>query len=205
VLLPWIVAVGGLTGVAASIAGLAAGLALPVIVYGWQGNLALLTAWYTTVTSTTSENLLSLQNISLATMWAKWVGPSPLAAALAVVNAVALLALAAWAWAVRARVKDPEYLECALLMLLIPLVSPQSWDYVLLLGTPAVVCLIDRVPEVSRRWQLFIGAALVLTGFTFFDVVGRTLFNVIQRASFMSVVAMMLAVGLVHLRARALA
>ena len=47
----------------------------------------------------------------------------------------------------------PEYLECALLMLLIPLVSPQGWDYVLLLATPAVVCLVDRWREFPTIWR----------------------------------------------------
>ena len=198
-------AVGGVTAVASSIAGLAAGFVLPIVRYGWRGNLELLSGWYTTVTSTTTENLMSLQNISLATMWAKWIGPGPAGATLAAVTGAALLALVVWVWAVRARVSDPDYLEVALLMLLIPLVSPQSWDYVLLLGTPAVVCLMDRLPDVSRRWQFVIGSALVFTGFSFFDVVRRTLYYGIQRASLMSVAAMVLAVGLVHLRSRALA
>src|SRR5262245_4910779 len=96
ILLPWIAVVDGRTAIVSSIAGLAVGFALPTILYGWHGNLALLSGWYTTVTSTTPENLMSLQNISLATMWAKWVGPGPVAAALAVVTALGLLALAAW-------------------------------------------------------------------------------------------------------------
>src|SRR5262245_2560912 len=204
-LLPWVAAVGGVTAAAASIGGLAAGFVLPIVRYGWRGNLELLSSWYTTVTSTTPENLMSLQNISLATMWAKWIGPGTASAILAVVTGVALLALVAWVWAVRARVSDPDYLEVALLMLLIPLVSPQSWDYVLLLGTPAVVCLVDRLPDVSWRWRFVIGSALAFTGFSFFDVVRRTLYYGIQRASLMSVAAMVLAVGLVHLRSRALA
>ncbi len=205
VLLPWIAAVGGVTAVAASIGGLTAGFVFPIVRYGWRGNLELLSGWYTTVTSTTPENLMSLQNISLATMWAKWIGPGTAGATLAVVTGVALLVLVAWVWAVRAHVSDPDYLEVALLMLLIPLVSPQSWDYVLLLGTPAVVCLVDRLPDVSWRWRFVIGSALVFMGFSFFDVVRRTLYYGIQRASLMTVAALVLAVGLVHLRSRALA
>ena len=133
--LPWIAVAGGVTAAASSLS-LAAGLALPAILYGWGGNFALLSAWYTTVTSTTTENLLSLQSISLATMWAHWLGPGPAAAALAVITALALLALVGWVHTARARVSDPDYLELALLMLLVPLLSPQSWDYVLLLARP---------------------------------------------------------------------
>src|SRR5262245_21570394 len=41
-LLPWIAVVGGVKAAAASVAGLAAGFALPIVLYGWRGNLALL-------------------------------------------------------------------------------------------------------------------------------------------------------------------
>ena len=71
----------------------------------------------------------------------------------------------------------PEYLECALLMLLIPLVSPQGWDYVLLLATPAVVCLVDRWRELTRLWQWGLGVALALMCLTMFDVMGRALYG----------------------------
>ena len=44
----------------------------------------------------------------------------------------------------------------------------------LLLGTPAVACLLDRFRELSRPWRIVLGAALLLVGFTIFDLVGRT-------------------------------
>ena len=55
----------------------AAGLLLPALTYGWDGNLTLLHEWYRTVTDTTAPNLLSADNISFASMWAKWIGPTP--------------------------------------------------------------------------------------------------------------------------------
>jgi hypothetical protein len=47
----------------------------------------------------------------------------------------------------RRTVREPAYLEFGLLMLLIPLLSPQGWDYVLLVATPAVMILVDRWRE----------------------------------------------------------
>jgi len=47
-----------------------AGLLLPIVRYGWGGNLALLAGWYHTVTTSTAPNLLGADNISLAAMWA---------------------------------------------------------------------------------------------------------------------------------------
>ena len=105
----------------------------------------------------------------------------------------------------RRAVPQPEYLECALLMLLMPLVSPQGWDYVLLLATPAVVCLVDRWRELTRAWQWGLGAALALMGLTMFDVMGRELYGRFMALSLVSVCALAVAVGLVHVRRRGLA
>ena len=58
-------------------------------------------------------------------------------------------------------------------MLLVPLLSPQGWDYVLLLATPAVVCLMDRWPRCHDGWRVVTGAALALMSLTIFDLMGR--------------------------------
>ncbi len=122
---------------------LLAGLAAPALAYGWSGNLDLLAGWFRTVTSTTPENLLHSENISFATMWAKWIGPGAAASALALGTGIASLLLAVGIWLRRRGVREPNYLEMSLLMLLIPLLSPQGWDYVLILGAPAIVLLVD--------------------------------------------------------------
>ena len=61
-------------------------------------------------------------------------------------------------------------------MLLVPLLSPQGWDYVFLLATPAVVCLLDRLRDVNTAERVFTVAALAMMGLTIYDVVGRTLY-----------------------------
>ena len=204
-LLPWLVVSHGITAGLVSIVVLAIGLIAPAIVYGWSGNLALLGNWYSTVTASTAPNLLGADNISLAAMWAKWLGPGSTAALLALVSAAAALALAAVAWRRRERVAESDYLEVAMLMLLIPLLSPQGWDYVLLLATPAVVCLLDRWPELSRPWRVFSVAALVLMGLTIFDIMGRALYAQFMALSIVTVCALGVAVVLAHLRRQALA
>ena len=101
-------------------------------------------------------------------------------------------------------IANPDYLEFALLMLLVPLLSPQGWDYVLLLGTPAVVCLLDRWSEVSREWRVATALSLALMGLTIFDVMGRTLYARFMALSIVSVAALGAAVALTHLRWKAL-
>lgn len=204
-LLPWLMVASGLTATLTACGVIVAGLILPALVYGWGGNVDLLIAWFHTVTDSTSGNLLGADNVSIAAMWAKWIGIGSLAAALAAITVVAALGLAAAVWLRRRTVPSPDYLEYALLMLLIPLISPQGWDYVLLLGTPAVICVLDRWAAFTRVWKTAAAVALVLMGLTIFDILGRTLYGQIMALSLVTVAALGLVAVLAQLRWKAVA
>ena len=205
ILLPWLIVSSGMAAAAASASVIAAGLILPAVVYGWGGNLDLLAGWWRTVTHSTSGNLLGADNVSIAAMWAKWTGVGVPATILAAITMAAILALTMAVWRRRRHVTHPDYLEYALLMLLIPLVSPQGWDYVLLLGTPAVACLVDRWPALTRRWKLATGTSLVLMGLTIFDIMGRALYGRFMALSIVTVAALGAVFVLAHLRRATLA
>lgn len=199
-LLPWLGFSYGVVAASYAVAVLVAGLAAPAVIYGWSGNVDLLVSWFRTVSGTTEGTLLGADNVSLAAMWAKWIGIGAPATALATVTTGAALGLVATVWVRRREIANPDYLEFALLLLLIPLLSPQGWDYVLLLGTPAVVCLLDRWSEVSREWKIATAVSLVLMGLTIFDVMGRTLYARFMALSLVSVAALGAAVALSHVR-----
>jgi hypothetical protein len=183
----------------------AAGLLFPAAFYGWNGNLTLLQEWYRTVVTTTAPNLLSPDNISFASMWAKWIGPGPAAALLALMSTiVALTAGGVIMWR-RQRAAEPNYLEVAYFALIVPLVSPQGWDYVLLLALPAYMCLVDRFRCLSPAWRAVALAGFFLTSFTIFDLLRRPLYMLLMDLSGVSVGAVLIAACLVRLRWRALA
>jgi hypothetical protein len=204
-LLPWLAFTHGAAAIVPGLVILATGLLLPAVLYGWQGNLDLLAGWYQTVTGTTSGTLLGADNISVAAMWAKWLGTGTPALALAAATIGAALALVAFIWARRGRIDDPNYLEVAVLMLLVPLLSPQGWDYVLLLATPAVVCLVDRWNDVGRGWRMVTLTCLALMGLTVFDLMGRALYTRFMMLSIVTTAALGAAIALAHLRWRSLA
>jgi hypothetical protein len=203
-LLPWLAVSYGTPATLAAVGVLGMGLTMPAVFYGWHGNVQLLGAWFQTVTTSTSGNLLGADNVSLAAMWAKWLGAGGLATGLATVTTGLVLALVAVVWVRRRGLTNPEYLEFALLMLVIPLLSPQGWDYVLLLGTPAVVMLLDRWSDVSPLWRATAGLALASMGLTLFDVLGRRLYGEFMALSLISVAALVAAVAVAHLRWKAI-
>ena len=205
VLLPWILAACGLGPAIAAGAVVVGGLLLPAVVYGWTGNLELLAGWYRTVTGSTASTLVGNDSISMASMWGKWLGVGPPATALAVATGVALLGVVAGMFLRRGRIGGPEYVEVASLMLLIPLLSPQGWDYVLLLGTPAVACLADRILDLTWPWRVVTAVTLAVLGLTIYDVLGRELYGRFMALSFVSVSAIVMVLLLARLRLRGLA
>jgi hypothetical protein len=175
---------------------------LPALRYGLYGNVQLLRGWWATVTTSTAPNLIGQDNISIAGMFAVWLGVGPVASALALATAALLVAVCSGVLLRRAGVPFPEYLDAAVLLLLMPLLSPQGWDYVLLVSTPAVMLILDRLDEFAKPQRWLAVACLALAGLTFWDVMGRDLFRAFMMSRIITVCAL-IEVGLV-LRLRTL-
>jgi hypothetical protein len=202
VFLPYLVARRKWKGVAAFLGVMAVALVLPAMRYGWSGNLAELHGWWTVVTTSTAPNLAGQDNISIAGMYAAWLGVGPAAGGLGAATALLLVLACAWSIARGAHLASPDYLDASLLLFVIPLLSPQGWDYVLLLATPAVMLLLDRLDEFrpAARWLLV--ASLALAGLTFWDVLGREPYRAFMMSRVLTLGALFQVALVVHLRAR---
>ena len=193
---------GALAALATMIGGLALLLLLPALRYGWDGNLQLLRDWWHTVTATTAPNLLNQDNVSLSAMFAKWLGPGTAARVLAAVAAAILLLVAGIVMAGRGLLKKPETLEASLLLMLIPLLSPQGWDYVFLIATPGVMLLIDQAPALPRELRYVTIAAIAIVALSIFDLMGREAYAAFMQLSLITVLMLAQYVALVTLRFR---
>jgi hypothetical protein len=200
--LPYLVARRKWSGVASFGAVLLGALVLPAARYGWSGNFDQLHGWWTVVTTSTAPNLAGQDNVSIAGMFAAWMGVGQAAGWLAAASALALVMACAWAVWRGSRLASPEYLDAALLLFLIPLLSPQGWDYVLLVATPAVMLTLDRLEEFppAARWLLF--ASLALAGLTFWDVLGREPYRLLMMSRAVTVGALFQVALVIQLRAR---
>jgi hypothetical protein len=177
-------------------------LLVPALRYGWQGNLALLADWWHTVTASSPPNLVNQDNVSLSAMFTKWLGPGSPAPILAAVAGAILLVLTGIVIAGRGALKVPDTLEGSLLLLLIPLLSPQGWDYVFLIGTPAVMLLINYLPALPRELRYATIASIAIVALAIFDLMGREMYSAFMRASVITVLVVVEFAALVTLRFR---
>jgi glycosyl transferase family 87 len=185
--------------------GLGTALLLPATLYGFAGNARLLGEWWRTVTETTAPNLADYNNVSAASVFARWLGPGPTAEALAAALVLALLAVAGIVFLKRTGIAEPEPLEVGLLLTLIPLISPQGWDYVFLLSALATMMLVnykEALPPVIKPAVL---TALVVVAFSIFDVIGRAAYVRFMRLSLITVCYLVIIAGVAALRWRKVA
>lgn len=203
--LPWLAAKRESRALVAAAAGICAALLLPAPIYGLHGTAALHLAWWQTVTESTAPNLLNADNVSLAAMFAKWLGAGRIAALAATVSGIVLLVLSGAVVAVRKRVRVPEGLEAAMLLTLIPLLSPQGWDYVFLIATPAIIYLINYDRHLPWALRALTWLALAVIGFSLYDIIGRAAYARFMALSIISVCYLVAIAGLTTLRHRRVA
>jgi hypothetical protein len=205
VFLPWLVMVRGARAMLATAVGCSVLLIIPAMLYGIDGAIELHQAWWHTVARSTAPNLTNADNVSIAGLAAKWLGKGRLASGVALGISVALIAALSVVLLRRRGVERAEALEGALLLTLIPLLSPQGWDYVFLVATPAVVLFANHDDGLASGLRWLTWVALGIIGFSLFDLMGRENYARFMSWSVITVCFLFLIRALVALRLRRIA
>jgi hypothetical protein len=202
---PWLAARRQVPSIVTALAGFVAVLLLPALVYGWDGNIEQHRQWWRMVTETTAPNLLVHDNVSLAAMYFRWVGPGVLSERLALGTAIILLIVTAAVFLYRRGVRFPEGVEGSVLLTLMPLLSPQGWDYVFLIATPAIIFLANYLDLLPRPIRMLTIVAVATIAFSLFDIMGRAAYNVFMELSIISLCFFVVVAALATLRLRKIA
>jgi hypothetical protein len=205
ILVPWVIARRRPRSIVALAIGLVICCALPLIFYSFDDTVALHRDWWHIVTTTTGATLLDNRNVSLAATWAKWLGIGPAATWLAAGSSAALLLTAALVFFRRNGVAHPDGLEAGMLIALTPIISPQGWDYVLVLATVAMDYVVNNMDRLPRVLSLTTYLAIAAIGLSLYDLVGRRVLNILLELSVITIGMLVLMGALVALRMRKLA
>ncbi len=170
--------------------------------YGLQGFIAVLKDWGTTLSRSTPGLFSSQDNISLAALFMKGTGDRNLALILAGA-AVFLLALLMLALVLKGRgVERAPVLECSVLLILIPLVSPLGWDYTLLISVLGVMILLQNFFEFTKFWRSVLILNFCIIAFSLFDILGQELYAQFMSWSVLTINFLILMAYLSYLRFR---
>jgi hypothetical protein len=157
------------------------GLLLPIINFGWAGNWSLLREWGRTLSKSTPGLLAVGDNASLYAFFAKWLGSSQTTQALAIGGIATAVIAGMIFWMMqtgrRARIEKVEIAEVAVLMMLIPMLSPLGWNYNYLYALPAAALVLHLFGRFSLPLRAAVIVNFILIGATLQEIMGRTAFR----------------------------
>jgi hypothetical protein len=203
-LLPYFILTQRWKSVAAAVGVLLAALAIPALFYGVAGNLSVLRQWADTLSQSTPGLLANNDNVSVIAFFTKWTGDPGLALTLTaiVLGALAILATAA---ILRGR-GDPHApaLDGALVLTLIPLVSPLGWDYTFLMSLPAVTLIVNDFRSFPVAARVVLAANFAVVALALYDTMGRQAYAQFMQWSVTTVNFIIIVCALAYLRFRKL-
>jgi len=202
ILLPWLVARREPRALAGAFAVLTVAMLLTAADYGIRGTILLHRDWWATVTTTTADTLTHSDNVSVAAMFTRWIGGGEAAGWLATGTGVLLLSSAVVVFLHRRGIPRPDGLEAALLLALTPLISPQGWDYVLVVSTPALIWLANYHDQLPPAVKWLTAGAVAVIGLTLYDLLGRSLLYALLNLSVITVAVCVVIAALCVLRVR---
>lgn len=189
---------------AAGLAGLALAFLMPALFYGLQGDWTVHGEWVRSLSRSTPQLLTSQDNVSLLAMFTKWTGRPDLALRLWTLGLVLLVVLMFVIIRKGREIEKPAALECGLLLLLIPLVSPLGWDYTFLSSVLALTLVCRSFNNYRLGARLFLGAVLLFIPLSLYDLLGRRLYARFMSLSIITLCFLVLAAYAAFLRRKGL-
>jgi hypothetical protein len=177
-------------------------LLVPSVFYGFRGNMNLLKEWISTLSRSTPALLNSQDNISIIALFMKWTENQNISLLLSglVISLLAILVLTVIL--IGRKIDRASVLECSILLILIPLISPLGWDYTLLMSVLGVTIVILNFYGYSKLWRGILVLNLFIITFSLFDVMGRDLYAMFMSWSVITINFVILLGFLMYLRFR---
>jgi hypothetical protein len=177
-------------------------LLIPAAFYGWRRNITILKEWISTLSQSTKALLASQDNISITAFFIKWTGNQNISLLLSALVIAILAFLVLAVILVGRRMGRESVLECSILLILIPLISPLGWDYTLLMSVLGVTIIIHNFSGYSKLWRGVLVFNFFVIAFSLYDVMGRDLYTRFMSWSVITINFLILIGYLMYLRFR---
>lgn len=157
------------------------GLILPVIFYGFKGNIVILKEWQKTLSQSTVHLLYSYDNASLHAFFLKILPAENRELAWIFIICFILFIGFSFLWMMRLGkregLKKPEVLEFSFLFTLIPLFSPLGWYYNYLYSLLAVIFLINVIDKFPPILRYVLIVNFIIIGMSIREIMGKDIFR----------------------------
>ena len=175
-------------------------LFMPTPFYGLPGNMVVLREWTTSLSRSTPALLNSQDNVSLPAFLVKSTGDQRIST-LIFAAGLGCLAFLAFIFIRKGKqVASPLLCEAALLLILIPLISPLGWDYTFLSSILAVAVVIKDFHFFPKAARIVLVCNFLVIALSIYDLLGQKLYAVFMAWSVLTINFFVLVAALFYLR-----
>ena len=175
-------------------------LFIPSLFYGFKGNFNVLKEWQISLSKSTPHLLDSQDNISIIALFMKWTENLKLSLYLFGLALIALALFLLYIILKGSKIKRALILDCAIILMIIPLVSPLGWDYNLLFSALGVMIVLQSFDKYSRFWRAVLLANFLVIFFSLYSILGRELYASFMSLSIITINFMIIVAYLSYLR-----
>jgi alpha-1,2-mannosyltransferase len=172
----------------------------PALFFGWQGNLAVLGEWKSSLAASTPSLLSTQDNVSLLAFLMKRTQDQSLSLTIYGIILAALGGLVLFLLHRGSRISRSGVLDGFLLLALIPLISPLGWDYTFLSAAPALMLICRHYDKYRPFWRGFLILNFLVISLSLYDLMGRKLYAAFMFSSFITLTFLALVGYLAYLR-----
>jgi len=145
----------------------------PSSYYGIKGNMTVHQEWISTLFKSTPTFLTTQDNVSIFAFFSKWIGNQNLALLFTGLT-ISFLALLILFLILKGKaLHRTPVLECSVLLICIPLVSPLGWDYTFLMSLLGLTIVLRHFQNYTFFWKTILIVNLCIISLSLYDLLGR--------------------------------
>jgi len=166
---------------------LAVAFLVPSSYYGIKGNMTVHQEWISTFFKSTPTFLTTQDNVSIIAFFSKWIGHQNLSLFFAGLT-ISLLALLILFLILKGKgLHRTPVLECSVLLICIPLVSPLGWDYTFLMSLLGITIVLRQFQNYTFFWKIVLIVNLCIISLSLYDLLGRETYSLFMSWSVLTI------------------
>jgi hypothetical protein len=175
-------------------------LLIPSFFYGFKGNFNMLQEWQSSLAKSTPLLLDSQDNVSIIAFFMKWTQNLKLSLYLYGFTLIVLALFLLYIIWRGLKINKALLLDGAIILILIPLLSPLGWDYNLLFSALGIMTILYSFDKYSKFWKTLIIINFLVIFFSLYSILGRKLYADFMSLSIITINFLLIIACLSYLR-----
>ncbi|MFC2166538.1 glycosyltransferase family 87 protein [Acidobacteriota bacterium] len=149
----------------------------PSFYFGIKGNMIVHKEWISTFFKSTPTFLTTQDNVSIIAFFSKWIGNQNLALIFTGLTILGFALLILYLILKGKNLERTPVLECSVLLICIPLVSPLGWDYNFMMSLLGLTIVLRYFQNYTFFWKIVLIINICIISLSLYDLLGRETYS----------------------------